>query len=447
MLWTRNSSAPLPTGPGFVATLGFVRNPFRFLDECARRYGDWFTVRVPGISPFVFTSDPTAIREIFQGDPELLHAGKANRPLGAFMGERSVLFLDGEAHLHERRLVLPAFHGERMRAYGPVMRSIALDAIAKLPVGEPFAVHPSMRSLTFEVIMRAVFGLDESAESARLKDLIGRLFALYAGRFGSLFQLSAFRIDLGPRSPWGRVVRLRREMDTALFAEFARRRESPQERRDDILSMLLQARDENGVPISDDVLRDEMMTLLLAGHETTAASLAWAMYELARHPEVVRAARAELSAMPDHAEPASMHYLDAVVNETMRLCPVVPNIARELQTPMRIAGRELPQGALVAPCIYLAHRRPDAWPEPEKFDPRRFIDSRPGPYAFFPFGGGTRRCLGAAFATYQMKIVLSEVIRRFDLVPANGYTAQPARSSIAIAPSEGMPVILKARAG
>jgi cytochrome P450 len=280
-----------------------------------------------------------------------------------------------------------------------------------------------------------------------LKDLIARLFALYAGRFGSLFQLSAFRIDLGPRSPWGRVVRLRREMDTALFAEFARRRESPQERRDDILSMLLQARDENGVPISDDVLRDEMMTLLLAGHETTAASLAWAMYELARHPEVVRAARAELSAMPDHAEPASMHYLDAVVNETMRLCPVVPNIARELQTPMRIAGRELPQGALVAPCIYLAHRRPDAWPEPEKFDPRRFIDSRPGPYAFFPFGGGTRRCLGAAFATYQMKIVLSEVIRRFDLVPANGYTAQPARSSIAIAPSEGMPVILKARAG
>jgi cytochrome P450 len=440
------SSVALPPGPGIVATLGFVRNPFRFLDECGRRYGDWFTVRVPGVSPFVFTSDPAAIREIFQGDPEHLHAGKANRPLGAFMGERSVLFLDGQAHLHERRLVLPAFHGERMRAYGPVMRSIALDAIARLPVGERFAVHPSMRSLTFEVIMRAVFGLDESAESARLKDLIARLFALYAGRFGSLFQLSAFRIDLGPRSPWGRVVRLNREMELALFAEFARRRAWSQESRNDILSMLLQARDENGTPMSDAVLRDEMMTLLLAGHETTAASLAWAMYELAQHPEVVRAARDELSRLPDHADPASMHYLDAVVNETMRLCPVVPNIGRELQTPMKIAGRELPPGVVVAPCIYLAHRRADAWPDPEKFDPRRFVDSRPGPYAFFPFGGGTRRCLGAAFATYQMKIVLSEMIKRFDLVPASGYTAQPARTSIAIGPTEGMPVVLKARA-
>lgn len=442
----RVSSAALPPGPGIVATFGFVRNPFRFLDECGRRYGDWFTVRVPGVSPFVFTSDPAAIREIFQGDIEQLYAGKANCPLGAYMGERSVLFLDGEAHRRERRLVMPPFHGERMRAYGPVMRSIARAAIAKLPVGEPFAVHPSMRSLTFDVIMRAVFGLDESAESTRLKDLIAQLFALYAGRFGSLFQLSVFRIDLGPRSPWGRVVRLSRETDTALFAEFARRRASSQESRNDILSMLLEARDEGRSPMSDAVLRDEMMTLLLAGHETTAASLAWAIYELANHPDVTHTARDELSRMPDDAEPASMYYLDAVVNETMRLCPVVPNIARELQEPTKIAGRDLPKGVAVAPCIYLAHRRPDAWPNPERFDPTRFIDSRPGPFSFFPFGGGTRRCLGAAFATYQMKIVLSELIRRFDIAPVSGYTAQPARSSIAIGPSEGMPVVLKARA-
>src|SRR5271168_4653741 len=446
MLSARSSSA-LPPGPGVVATFGFVRNPFRFLDECGGKYGDWFTVRVPGIAPFVFTSDPAAIREVFQGDPDQLYAGRANRSLGAYMGERSVLFLDGEAHLRERRLVMPAFHGERMRSYGPVMRSIARDAISRLPVGEPFAVHPSMRSLTFDVIMRAVFGLDESVESARLKELISQLFALYAGRFGSLFQLAVFRVDLGPRSPWGRVVRQNRAMEAALFAEFARRRASSQESRNDILSMLLQARDENGAPMSDAVLRDEMMTLLLAGHETTAASLGWAMCELANHPDVAREARDELSRLPDEAEPASMHYLDAVVNETMRLCPVVPNVARELQAPMKIAGRELPKGVLVAPCIYLAHRRADVWPDPERFDPRRFIDSRSGTYAFFPFGGGTRRCLGAAFATYQMKIVLSEIIRRFDIEPVSGYAARPARSSIAIAPSEGMPVVLKACAG
>jgi cytochrome P450 len=295
--------------------------------------------------------------------------------------------------------------------------------------------------------MRAVFGLGESAESARLKELIARLFALYAGRFASLFQVSALRVDLGARSPWGRIVRINREIEAALFAEFARRRASAEPNRDDILSTLLAARDENARPMSDAVLRDEMITLLLAGHETTAASLAWAMHQLSQHPDVVQAARDEVSGMPDDADPASMRYLDAVVNETMRLCPVVPNIGRELQVPMKIAGRELPKGIVIAPCIYLAHRRADVWPDPERFDPTRFIDSRPGQHAFFPFGGGTRRCLGAAFASYQMKIVLSEVIRRFELAPVRGYTARPVRASIAIAPSEGMPVILKAHAG
>jgi cytochrome P450 family 110 len=437
--------ATLPSGPGLAATFGFVRNPYRFLEQCARRYGDWFTVRVPGVAPFVFTSAPDAIREIFLGSPELLHAGKANRPLGVFMGERSVLFLDGEEHLRDRRLILPQFHGERMRAYGAAMRSIARATIAKWPVGETFAVYPSMRSITFDVIMRAGFGLDESAESTHLKDLIARLFALYSSPLASLYGISAFRRDLGPLSPWGRVVRLNREMETALFAEFARRRASATDGREDILSMLIAARDENGSPMSDIILRDEMMTLLLAGHETTAASLAWAMHQLALHPEAMRAARDELARMPEDSEPASMRYLDAIVNETMRLRPVVPNIGRELQEQMAIAGRELPKGVVLAPCIYLVHRRADLWPDPEKFDPSRFIDSRPNPYQFFPFGGGTRRCLGAGFASYQMKIVLAEVIRRFDIAPLGGYIPQPVRVSIAIGPSEGMPVILKTR--
>jgi cytochrome P450 len=359
------------------------------------------------------------------------------------MGERSVLFLDGDAHLHDRRMILPAFHGERMRAYGPIMRSIARETISKWPVGQRFAIYPSMRALTFDVIMRAGFGLDESGESARLRGLIARLFALYSGRFGSLFQLPAFRIDLGPWSPWGRVVRLNREMEAALFAEFARRRASSDGKREDILTMLLMARDENGEPLSDGALRDEMMTLLLAGHETTAASIAWAMHQLAQHPEVAEAAREELSHLPEDADPSSMHYLDAVINESMRLCPVVPNIARELQAPMKIGGRDLPKGVVIALCIYLTHRRAGLWPEPEKFDPRRFLDARPDPYKFFPFGGGTRRCLGAAFATYQMKIVLSEVLRRFDVAPSFGYAPRPTRVSIAIGPSEGMPVMLK----
>jgi cytochrome P450 len=434
------TGSPLPPGPGFLETFNFVRKPFAFMDDCARRFGDWFTVRVPGVSPFIFTSDPTAVREVFLGDTDVLHAGKANRPLGAFMGEKSVLFLDGAAHLHERRLVLSAFQGERMKTYGAMMRSIAREAFAKFPVGQTFPIHPRMRAITFEVIMRAVFGLDDSAEAARLQDAIRRFFDVSTGRFGSLLQLPATRVDLGPWSPWGKLVRINREVEALLFAEFARRRNEPRSGREDILSMLLLARDENGAPMSDGVLRDEMMTLILAGHETTAASLAWAVNRLVTNPEVMEAARSESVNASENADVNALKYLDAVINETMRLDTVVPNVGRELQAPMKIAGRDLPKGVVLAPCIYLTHRRADLWPEPERFNPARFLDARPNPYGFFPFGGGTRRCIGAAFAQYQMKVVLSELLRSVELAPASGYVAKPIRSSIALAPSEGMPV-------
>jgi cytochrome P450 len=434
------TTVPLPPGPGTIETFNFVRNPFKFMDDCARRFGDWFTVRVPGVSPFIFTSDPAAVREVFLGDTELLYAGKANRPLGAFMGEKSVLFLDGAAHIRDRRLILPSFQGERMRAYGAMMRDIARKAIARLPVGEAFPIHPRMRSITFDVIMRAVFGLDDSADALRLKDALRRFFDVSTSRFGSLLQLPAMQIDLGPWSPWGRLVRINREVEASLFAEFARRREENRSGREDILSMLLLARDETGAPMSDRVLRDEMMTLILAGHETTAASLAWTINRLVMNPEVLDLAKSESANASADTDANSLRYLDAVLSETMRLDTVVPNVGRELQAPMKIAGQELPKGVVLAPCIYLTHRRADLWPEPEKFNPARFLDARPNPYGFFPFGGGTRRCIGAAFATYQMKVVLSELLRSVELAPAAGYTAKPIRSSIALAPSEGMPV-------
>src|SRR6202050_404146 len=209
--------------------------------------------------------------------------------------------------------------------------------------------------------------------------------------------------------------------------------------------MLLMARDENGVAMTDRVLRDEMMTLILAGHETTAASLAWTINRLLSHPEVMSAARAEITNASKDAEFKPLKYLETVINETMRLDTVVPNVGRELQIPMRIAGRDLPKGVVLAPCIYLTHRRADLWPEPEKFDPTRFLDARPAVNAFFPFGGGTRRCIGAAFATYQMQVVLREVLTRVELAPAPGYVAKPIRSSIALAPSAGMPVFVARR--
>jgi len=440
------SSDALPPGPGLFATFDFVRNPFRFLDTCARRYGDWFTVRVPGVAPFVFTSDPAAVREIFLGDPDALHAGEANRPLGAFMGERSSLFLDAPEHLRQRRLLLPAFHGEGMASHADAMRNAADNAIASWPRGRQFAIHPQMRSITFETIIRTVFGFPDDTTGAELRASLKKLFALYSSRLGTLFSLPAMQIDAGRWSPWGRAVRLTRQIDAILYAEFARRRKEGVAGRADVLSMLLAARYEDGQPLPDNVIRDEMYTLMLAGHETTAATMAWIINRLVTNPDVMERARAEVFSVLSGKQLGATHipeikYVEAVINETMRLDPVVPNIGRGLKKPMTIAGRELPAGVTIAPCIYLVHRRPELWPNPDQFNPDRFLETRQSPYTFFPFGGGSRRCLGAAFATYQMKIVIAEILSRVELEPVPGYTAHATRRGIAFAPSDGLPVI------
>jgi cytochrome P450 len=439
------STPALPPGPNFIATLDFIRNPFRFLDTCAARYGDWFTMRVPGVAPFVFTSDPAAVREVFLGDPDALHAGEANRPLGAFMGGRSSLFLDAPEHLRQRRLLLPAFHGERMASHADAMRIAADNAIASWPIGQQFALHPQMRAITFETIIRAVFGFGDDQSGSELRALMRQLFELYSSRLGTLFSLPAMQIDAGRWSPWGRAVRLTRRIDAILFEEIARRRSVGVEGRADILSMLLTARYEDGNPLPDAVIRDEMYTLMLAGHETTAATMAWVINRLLTNPAVMERARAEvvsvLNGGPlDASHVGKLKYVEAVINETMRLDPVVPNIGRGLKRPMTIAGRALPADVTIAPCIYLVHRRPELWPNPAQFNPDRFLESRQSPYTFLPFGGGPRRCLGAAFASYQMKIVIAEILSRAELKPVDGYVATATRRGIAFAPSEGLPV-------
>jgi cytochrome P450 len=435
----------LPPGPGLIATADFLRNPLRFLDRCAQRFGDWFSVRVPGVTTFVFTSEPAAIRDVFIGDPEILQAGEANRPLGAFMGERSVLFLDGAAHLKERRLVTPAFHGERMRNYTDTIRAAAVRAIESWQIGIEFPIHPEMRAITFDVMIRAVFGLEDGREAAHIGGLLVRLFALYTSRIGALFALPAFQVDLGLLSPWGCAMRINRELNTRLFAEFKRRRDEGASGREDILSHLLAARDEAGAAMSDESLRDEMLTLVLAGHETTAATLAWVMNRLLSNPDIMKRARSEVRTVLDGETLRATHidqlrFLEAVVNETMRLDPVVPNVARLLKAPARIGGRRLPADIAVAPCIYLAHRRADLWSDPERFDPERFLDARPAASTFFPFGGGSRRCIGAAFAMHQMKTVLAEILATVEIEAVANYQARPVRCSIAFAPSKGMPV-------
>jgi len=388
------------------------------------------------------------VKDIFTGDENDLLAGQANAPLLPLLGPHSLLLLDGTQHLQERRLMMPPFHGERMQAYGTVMREITDRAIDAWPLGEPFPIHPHMQGITLDVILRTVFGLDDGARMTQLRDLLTRLLAIGAQ---PLALLPWFRFELGGLTPWGRLTRITREVDKLLYAEIRRRRAAGRDGREDILSMLVEARDETGRPMSDEELRDEMITLLLAGHETTATSLCWVFDRILHRPDVLERLRAELGQVvgegpvePRHVP--QLEYLAATINETQRLSPIIPIVGRRLRRPMRLGARELPAGAIAAPCIYLTHRRPDVWPDPECFDPDRFVGRRTTPYTFFPFGGGVRRCLGMAFALYEMKIVVAEVLARVELQARPGYQVRVVRRGITFAPSGGMPVVVTKRA-
>ncbi len=427
---------PGPASPAVVQGLQYALRPARFFSTCSERFGEVFTVRMPvAPSTVVMFTNPEAIRQIFAGDENELRGGESSVALRPLLGASSILALDGARHERQRRLMMPPFHGERMLAYGETMCAIADHAIQRWPIGRPFPIHREMQAIALEVILRTVFG----AEGTRL-DALRILLQRFARLATNLLWLwPPLQVDLGPLSPWGRLVRVRRELDAFLFAEFARRRAESIAGRDDVLSLLLVARDEDGEPMSDAELRDQMMTLLFAGHETTATALAFAFHNVLRHPEVLDRLRAELA----QGKP---EYVEATAKETLRLNPIVSEVGRVLSRPMRIGGWDLPAGVAAAPCIYLTHRRPDLWPEPERFDPERFVGRRTSPYEFFPFGGGVRRCLGMAFALYEMKIVLAQVLSRVELRLATGYRMQPVRRSITLAPSRGMPVVVARRA-
>jgi len=408
--------------------LGFVLWPTRFLDACQAKRGDFFTLHPQKGRWIVVTSDPQTIKEVFTGDPNLLHAGAGNIVLQPILGSRSVLLLDGAEHLRQRRLMLPAFHGERMRVYADVMRAAAERAIAQWPRGRRFDVLPSMQAITLEVILRAVFGVTEPERVKELSEPLRGVLDVVASRRRVLaLMLTSGR--MGARSPWTRFVESRRRADELLHAEIRARRDDPTER-DDVLSMLLAARDEDGNALSDDELRDELMTLLVAGHETTATALAWTLERLARHPDALAGVVAEQRA-------GGSELLEATIKETLRLRPVVPAVVRQLQAPMTFGGWDLPAGVHIGPSIYLLHRRRDLYPDPLAFRPVRFLERSYGTYEWIPFGGGIRRCLGASFALFEMRVVLSTLLERVQLQPARGSGETVARRAITFAPARG----------
>jgi len=413
--------------------------PTRFLQACHERCGDYFTLRPTPDREVVFTVDPAAVKKVFTGDPNLLFAGEGNVALAPLLGNGSVLLLDGAEHLRHRKLMLPAFHGDRMRAYGETMTEVAERHISEWPRGRGFPVLPSMQAITLEIIMRAVFGFDDRERRERIGDPLRRLLDTVGTRTRVMVMaLTAGRY--GPLSPWRRFAEIRAEADALLRAEIRSRRSDPDGADgDDVFSMLLAARDQDGNPMTEDELADELMTLLVAGHETTATALSWTLERLVRSPEVHSTLLAELGA-------GRSEYLEAVIKETLRLRPVVPGVVRRLQAPMQFGPWELPAGANIAPSIYLLHRRPDLYPEPDAFRPERFLgDDAPGTYEWIPFGGGVRRCLGASFALFEMRTVLTAVLEQVKVEADRGLRPENVtRRAITYAPSRGARVVATA---
>ncbi|MCA9609577.1 MAG: cytochrome P450 [Myxococcales bacterium] len=438
-----------PSDPAWLQTWLWLTRPTRVLRRYHRRYGETFTMRVAGVPPFVMYGGPEAVKEIFTGPPDELYAGEANIVLEPILGQNSVLLLDGARHMRQRRLLLPPFHGQRMRAYGEVMRDVTLESMKGWPRGRPFPVHERTQAITMDVILRTVFGLD--ANDPAMGEFHTSLAQLLDGTANPLMLIPAAQTDLGPWSPGGRLRRRLDEVDRLVYGQIRRRRREGTAGREDVLSMLIDARDEDGAPMTEAELRDELMTLLLAGHETTATSLAWTFYRLLKNPDALAKAHQEIDAVfPDHApiDPdrvSELRFIDACGKETLRMNPVVPAVARRLQSPMTIGGWDLPAGVVAVPNIYLVHHDPRVWPDPLRFDPSRFLDSKPSPYTFFPFGGGIRRCIGMAFALYEMQVVLATVLSRLTIEPAPDAHVRLVRRAITFAPSDGMPLIVKDR--
>jgi cytochrome P450 len=424
---------PGPTEPPVLQTLRWLLRPISFLESCRRRFGDAFSVRFFGFqTPMVMVSHPDAIRALYGVREHSLPPGRAVALL-PIVGPRSLLLLEGREHLAWRRLMLPPFHGERMRAYESIVRDAVTRDVDGWPEGRPFALHPHMQATTLDVILRAVFGVTDVARRARLAERLGGLLAASASA-GLQFGVLLSRRFGGP-DPLARLRTVTREIDALLAEEIAERRADP---REDILSMLIGARFEDGEPMDDREVRDQLMTLLIAGHETTATALAWTFDLLLRHPHALERLVGEVDAGEET-------YLRAVVAESLRLRPVVPLAGRRLTSELHVDGLRLPPGTDVTPAIWLAHTRADRYPEPFAFRPERFLEHAPTTYAWIPFGGGVRRCLGAAFAEMEMRVAIAEILRRRALRPASAAAERVARRNVTFSPSSGTRVVAAAR--
>lgn len=431
------SFPPGPAAPPLVQTLHWVTRPIHFMEQARRRYGEVFSIRFAGFrSPMIMVSDPGLVKTVYSNPANRLPEGRIAL-LEPVLGSKSVILLDGKEHLARRKLMLPAFHGERMRSYHDVMREAIDREIETWPVGETFPIHRRMQAVTLEVILRTVFGVGEGARLGRLRELLGTALENTSAPGWQVLNLFTRRAGL-PEGPPGFAKGLR-EVDTELGGLIAERRRDPHlAERDDILSMMAAAEFEDGSRMDEAELRDQLMTLLVAGHETTATALGWTFDLLLADPRV-------LSRLKDELVDGGDTYLRATISEALRLRPVLPIAGRILDQPLEVDGFHLEAGANVAPSIWMAHTRADSFPDPFAFRPERFVETPPETYSWIPFGGGVRRCLGAAFAEFEMRVVLTEVLTRCDLRLAEDRPQTIGRRNITLSPKNGTPVIMSRR--
>jgi cytochrome P450 len=437
----------LPNGPQtlpLLQMLHWIARPFSFMDACARKYGDIFTVPLSkNFAPVVFVSNPQALQQILSSDSKEFDAPgdtSLNQLFQPFLGEHSVITLSGDRHRRQRQLLMPPFHGERMRAYSQLISNITEQIISQWKIGQPFAIRDSMQAISLRVILRAVFGLNEGPRYRQLEELLNSMLNVTSSPLSvSMLYFPILRQDLGPLSPWGRFLRQKQQIDQLLYAEIQERRDQPDSSRTDILTLLMSARDQADELMTDVELRDELMTLLLAGHETTATAITWALYWIHKLPKVRDKLLQELDCLGDHPEASAilrLPYLNAVCSETLRIYPIgMLTFPRVVKSPCELIGYQLDPGTVLIGSIYLTHQREDVYPEPKQFKPERFLERQFSPYEYLPFGAGSRRCIGMAFAQFEMKIVLAKILSRFEMALADNRPVRPLRRGLVSAPS------------
>jgi cytochrome P450 len=448
-----------PKAKGLRRTLRIFRlilQPTGYMDDNVRRYGSMFQIGGDSSPPLVYVGDPEVVREIFMLDATQVATGQSNGILQAMVGEHSILLLDGNPHQRQRKLLMPSFHGDRLRAYGQLICDITRQVSAEWQPGQSIVARPPMQELTLGVILQAVFGLREGARLSKLQQLMSTMLDSFAHPISASFLFfPALQKDWGVWSPWGRFLRLREQVRQLLYAEIRDRRQyleqpgiNPAEKTD-ILTLLLQVRDENGEGMSDAELHDELVTLLLAGHETTASALVWMLYWIHYLPEVQQKLRAELAELDPQADPmvvAQLPYLTAVCQEALRIYPITPTtFVRVLRQPMALAGYDFAAGTALMPATYIIHQRPDLYPEPKQFRPERFWERQYAPHEYLPFGGGHRRCIGSALAMMELKLSIATLLQEFELTLSNPRPLLPARRGLTLAPPASMKLRVKSK--